>query len=388
MDQQQIDALAKADPTHKAWGETVDAAEYGISDQIDKTSGINGGFSAKYYGAWHQIGTVHRDPNTTALDLLQSAGADNEIFKSPVTANIEVPIAPGSDITVMETITDPFGRHNVMSRNRQTGEVRILGQASKDYPEWDNRDVFLGFGDEIIRASEPTASTCCMMYGGRQVVMGFELPDGIQVGGMPDEEVRIWLVVRTSYDKSTTTSAHWSTIRPVCANTVRAGLAQKFAHYQIKKTKNADLKVKMAQEVLGLVVDFEAAAEAEFDALLKIHVSDGAFERMCKEMWGPQEIPGVEPDKGAQTTWDKKFEQLRNLFSVADTTANVRNTGYGMVQAVTEYADWNTKVLADAKAQHGGDKSDDSIRLWRSITGEKSITNPKILVTQRLLELV
>lgn len=385
MDQIAIDQLAAADPTFKGWGSTVDVAEYKGLDKIDKSVGAAGGFSARYYGAWHELGTVTTDPDATAEDLLKLAGGDYEIFRSPVCAIVDVPIAPGSTIMVKETLEDPRGLHNICRWHPTTGRPEILGQASKDYPLWTNRDIFLGYADTIIDAAEPTASTCAVMYGGRQTVMGFELPKDIQVGGITDEGVRIWVVVLTSYDKSTPTVTYLTTIRPVCANTVRAGRAQQFATYTVRKTKNADLKVAMAREALALVPKFTEAAQAEWDELLKVNVTNAKFAEIIAGLWGP----GDDPTPSAKASWDIKHDKLMGLFTQADTQANVRNTGYGAVQAVTEFADWESRIVFPASM------TETSARLWRSIgdsmtTGKtKAPTRaPKVDITARVLELV
>lgn len=387
MDQAQIDLLAKNDPTNNSWGQGVDPGERKVNHQLDATGGANGkgSFSARYYGGWHDLGTVIKDDKATALDLLVAAGGDYGIFRSPVAAIVDVPIAPGSGIMVKKTLEDPYGLQNICRWHPNTGEPQILGQASRDYPLWTNRDIFLGYADLIIDAAEPTASTCAVMRQGRQCVMSFELPKGINVGGIADENVRVWIVVLTSYDKSTPTITYLTTIRPVCANTVRAGRAQKFATYMVRKTKNADLKVAMAREALALVPDFTAAAAEEWDELLKVDVSNKKFEAIVTGLWGP----GEEPRPSAQASWDVKFAKLMELFTQADTQANVRNTGYGAVQAITEFADWESKIKIPS------DMTETGARLWRSITDSMIVGKtkaataaPKIDITQRVLALL
>lgn len=380
MNDDQIAAMAAADPTNNDWGQGVDPGERKVNHQIARDFGANGGFSAKYYGGWHELGTVIKDPNVTALQLLQAAGGDYPIFSAPISSRIDMPVGPSSPITMPVDVVDPLGRVNIMFYHPTTGIPGILGQASKDYPLWSNRDIFLGYADQIIDDAAPTASTCVVMYGGRQTVMSFELPESIAVGGFTDEaeRPRIWVVVSTSYDQSIPTTTHLTTIRPVCANTLRAGKAQQFAKYVVRKTKNADLKVQMAREALKLVPKFTEAAKAEWDDLLAVHVTDAKFEEIVKDLFGP----GEDANKIAETLWEQKWEKLDHLWSKADTQANVRNTAYGMVNVVTEYADHLTKVKA------GSGMTDGAVRLWRSVTGEKSVTRPKIAIEQRALAMV
>lgn len=370
-----IAAMAAADRT-TTWMST-DKAESMLRHGLDTSHGA-AGFSAKYYGGWHQLGKVFRDDNVTAIQLLRGADADYEIFRSPVAARVSTPIAEGSSIMVYEDVEDPYGMQNIMRRHPVTGALEILGQASKDYPLWTNQDIFVGFADQIIQVGRPTASTCGVLRNGRQAFMSFELPEEIVPGGLDGEGVRVWMVVDTSYDQRTPTTARLTTIRPVCANTLRAAKAQQFATYKIKKTKNADLKVRMAQQALDLVPKFADAARDEWEELLFTPVTNAKFEEIVKDLWGPQ---GDEPSKAATARWEKKFETLRWLFEEDDTVANVRGTGYAAVNAVTKYADWATKV------KPGTGMTDDAVRFARAIEGEKSNREPKINITAAVLAL-
>lgn len=373
MDQQQIDALAAADPTNNDWGQGVDPGERKVNPQVTSAA-------YKYYGAWHNLGHVVRDENVTAEQLLVLGGADYPIFRSPIRADVQAPVAKGSPIEIVHEIVDP-NTTNICRLNPESGIPEILGQASPNYPLWSNRDVFLGFADRIIDDAKPTASTCVVLRGGRQCVMSFELPEGIQVGGMADfdEQARVWIVVDTSYDQKSPTTAHISTIRPVCINTLRAGRAQGFASYVVRKTKNADLKVQMARDVLGLVPKFTAAAKAEFDELLSVQVTNDRFEKLVSGLFGP----GDDPSKAQAERWQVKIDHLNRLFRDAHTQANIRNTGWAAVNAVGEYCDHIQKLKKPKDGQNA-----EAARFWRSLSGEKSVTSPKIHITDAVLALV
>ena len=381
MEQDQINALAAADPT-TTWMSDYDQAESMTSHGIDTSHGMSG-FSAKYYGGWHSLGKVLMGDDVTAIQLLRAADGDYPIFSSPIMARVETPIAPGSSINIIQDVMDPNGRINTMRLHPVTREPQILGQASKGYPMWTNEDVFCGFADQIITQGRPTASTCAVLREGRQAFMSFELPEEIRPGGLTGdgEGVRVWMVVDTSYDQMTPTAARLTTIRPVCANTLRAGKAQKFAVYKMKKTKNADLKVKMAKKALGLADLFRSAALDEWNQMLAVQLTDWKYEQIVTDLFGP----GETEDKATLTRWDVKLDKLRWLFSVDETTANIRGTGYAAVNAVTKYADWETRV--NQKAKPAG-MDDDTARFLRSLNADKSVKAPKINIMDAVLALV
>lgn len=379
------------DPTVSGWGRTYDVAE-GPRHLIDET--VKGGaFASVRLPAWHGLGVVVEHP-IPALDLLQLAKADYPILRGPVTTTIEVPMTtPAGDPLYVPGYRDEAGERvqqtqqvtatderntNICRIHPESGALQILGQASKSYPLWTPREILVGFGDAITRLGEPEVATCGVLDDGRRAFMCFKLPRGVLVGGMRDETIQLWLVVHTSFDQSMPTTAVVTPLRAVCANTVRAGIAAALARYTIRKTKNADLQLKQAAAALELVPEFAKALQAKTDAMVETTMTDSAFLALVRDLWGPGEDPG----KTAQTVWDAKESKLVELFTKADTQANVRNTAWGALQAVTEYVDWNTKAAGTNDAERN------ATRFRRSfIESEKTGANAKDAMLQRVLAL-
>lgn len=364
------------DPTVSDWANKYDVAENPLLHGIDET--VEGGaFASVRDPAWHRLGVVVNE-QCTALELLQRAHCDYPIYQGPITTTVDVPLFPGdeNDVTVPMTATDSR-RYNICRVHPTTGDLQILGQASKDYPLWTPRDVLVGFGDAILDYGKPTVSTCGALDEGRQTFMSFELPQEIRVGGMADEQVRLWLVVHTSFDQSKPTTATVTSIRTVCANTLRVGMQKALSQYRIKKTKNADLQAAQARGALDLVAKYTQELSRRTEALVTTPFNLNQYVAMIEGFWGP----GDDANKASVTRWEKKKSQLVGLFTVAGTQENVRGTAYGALQAVTEACDWYSKVQVETD-------DEDAYRFRRSaIDGEKSVTDPKELVAKYLLEL-
>jgi phage/plasmid-like protein (TIGR03299 family) len=358
------------DPTVSDWGSKFDVAE-GPNHQIDETVG---GFASVRVPAWHKLGVVVEN-QVNAPTLLRLAGANYQIFRGPITTEIEVPITPGSPLTVKKQATDPR-RVNICRQHPLSGELEILGQASPGYPLWTPYDVLVGFGDGILTYGEPTVSTCGVLDGGRRVFMAFKLPKDIKVGGIADETTQLWLVVTTSFDQSEPTAATITPIRAVCANTVRAGVAKAKSRFTIKKTRNADLQAAQARTALKLVDPFIENYDLMANTLLDIKVTNARFLQIIEANFGP----GEEPSKTQLARWEPKKDKLMELFTVADTQANVRGTAWAALNAVGEYADWFTKVKkTDADA--------DAARFRRSVEGNPAIAEPKDAMLRSLMAL-
>jgi phage/plasmid-like protein (TIGR03299 family) len=364
------------DPTFKAWGTQYDVAENKLRHGIDETV-TGGAFASVNYGAWHSLGVVREQ--CTALELLREGGCDFPIFRTPVfTGPLEVSLGEidGQPMTVQYEGVEDQRNTNIVRVHPETNQLQVLGQASKSYPLWTPRDVLVGFGDAILGAAKPNVSTCGALDGGRRVFMSFELPEEIRVGGMSDERVRLWLTVQTSFDQSTPTGGWISPIRTVCLNTVRAGQRAALSKFSIRKTKNADLQAKQAREALDLVPTFREDFERTTGAMVAATLTDDQFIAIINEEFGPRE----DAKEAVVKKWEAKEEQLVTLFRNADTHANVRNTAWAGLQAVTQERDWFSKVAKD-------DPNPIGTRFWRSLEGQAVVTNPKDAMLRRMLEL-
>lgn len=340
-----------------------------MAHEIDETFG-NGAFAAKYYGAWHDLGFVTHDPNVTAGQLLQLGGCDFPIFSAPCTSTWTDP-ATGESYTV----EDPRTR-NTLRLHPETGMPEILGQGGPKFQLWDPREVLVGFGDAIMGLGQPTVSTCGALDGGRKVFMSFEMPQEILVGGDYDEKVKLWLIVDTSFDQSTKTSARISAIRPVCANTLRLGAQQAMAEYTVKRTAKAVLDDAAA--ALKLFPKYMEHFQQRADALIERSLTDNAFLEIIRKEFGPKE--GALPVHLA--TWQKKEDRLMELFTTAETQENARGTMWAGYNAVAEFACWERGVkVADGQTQTG-------VLFERAIGGDKAAVNAPGRVLRVLLDRV
>lgn len=323
------------DPTIKDWASSYDVAEYGGSG-IDETV-TGGAFASVRDGAWHGFGTVTQKAMGT-LELLQLAKGDWPVYSSPVMAEVQRYNSVGDPLYV-ERVEDTK-RVNILRDHPETGKAQILGQASSSYPLWTPRQVFVGFGDAIAAEGTPISSTAGVLYEGRQAFMSWELPNDIIVGGLTDEAVRLWLVVHTSFDGSSATTAMVTPIRAVCRNTVRVGKKKAIAKLSVRKTRNAALDALQARTALGLIVPVREEIKVKSDAMLKTRVTSQAFLNIITKAWGP----GEDASKKALDAWEPKRETLMTLFAKSDTHANVRGTAWAGYNAVVEYADWHVSV--------------------------------------------
>lgn len=347
-----------------------------MSHDIDMTV-PGGAFAAVRDPGWHQLGIVTQE-QVDALTLLQMGHGDYEVFLAPCKTTVELPIAPGSPITVLHHAEDPRTR-NVCRIHPTTGEVQIIGQSSPDKAMWNNRDVFVGWADSFMQMAKPTVSACGVLDDGRRAFMAWRLPKNILVHGKRDQ-VELWMTAVTSYDGSLATLGFVSCIRSVCQNTVTAGLQAAISKYRVKRTKNAVLNVEQAKEMLGLTYKYADEYQQIAERLADEKMSVQMFDSVIRNLWGPDDD---ETNKRTLNTWDEKRAKLMHLFTDAPSNADIHGTAWGAYQSVAEYVDHLTDVKADsAKGNEAG------YRLWRGMTEEKNIVKPKADIFDVLCDLV
>lgn len=364
------------DPTVSNWGSDYDRKESGVTHNIDE-SVPGGAFASVRSPAWHNLGTVHEE-QVSALELLRSAYADYDVFKSPDFAHVERPWldAKGNPVKIGDVAqttivqVEDTTKRKLCRIHPTTGQVQVLGTCSPTYQPVSNREAFVGFGDALIDVAEPNVSTCGVLYEGRQAFMSWKLPKGIAVGGV--DAVEWWLLVHTSHDLSRPLTAAITPLRTVCQNTVRWNLARAKSRWSIKHTANAKLALTEARTALKLSYQYTGEWDRIAQELVKTPLMPSVFDRIITENFGPAEDAG----KVAKDNWDDKRTQLIHLFAKADTQANVRNTAWAGVQAIGEYCDWMIPVKA-ATVANGGWGTEDAYRFWRSLDEEKTVTNPK-----------
>lgn len=339
------------------------------------TTVTGGAFAAVRDPGWHGLGVV-TDEQVDALTLLKMAHADYDVFHGPVHTTVELPIAPGSPITVLHHAEDPNVR-NVLRLHPEHGHLQILGQSSPTKKLWNNREIFVGWADQFIQLAKPMVSTCGVLHEGRRAFMCWRLPMDVTIHGNRDN-VELWMLADTSYDGSAVTSASVSMIRSVCQNTVTAALKGAVSRYAIKRTANAKLDVEVAKKMLGLAYkyseDYKIVAERMADTKLSVKT----FEDIISDLWGPADD---ETNKRTLNAWDNKRGKLLDLFTTAPSNADIHGTAWGAYQAVAEYVDHFT----DIKPLAG---SESAARLWRGMKAEKTVEQPKSDIFDILTSLV
>jgi phage/plasmid-like protein (TIGR03299 family) len=349
----------EGDATVDGWGTAKDIGERAMQDGIEKNADGTASFAAVRHKGWHNLGTVFDKP-TPALEMLQAANADYEVF---LIEDMGVIRNEAGDI--IASATDPRKRKTAR-RNPVTGELEILGTVAPTYPIFNNRESFVGFGDALTQLDAPNTASCGVLDNGRRAFMSWKLDKNILVGGL--DAADLWLMVSTSHDGSQPLRAAVTMVRTVCTNTCRWNWRNAVTKWSIKHTPNAKLAIADATESLKLSYAYAEQWEEMAEQMINAQLSADKFAQIIEENFGPGE--DVKP--ATATKWEKKKDRLMELFTVADTQANCRNTAWAGLQAIGEFQDWDLKV-----ATPGWETNPDGYRLLRSLDEEKTVHGPK-----------
>lgn len=241
---------------------------------------------------------------------------------------------------------------NGVVRNNQNGgtspePLHVIGTnwAPIQAEEWAE------FAKALLTVDEkpPAVSAAGSIRGGRQVFMTLEMPKPIVVG---DGDTTVpYVVLSNNNDGMGSLILTNSFVRAVCANTVDAVLADTTQlRWKVRHSKSLDLATRQAEaaEALGHAYNLIEQVQAEADALIMQKVTAPKFAKMVKALF-PVDKDATDAQKAKIKDETDVFV---DLYRNAGTQDGIRGTGWGVLQAAVEYADWQMpRVQNRAAAQ-------------------------------------
>lgn len=174
------------------------------------------------------------------------------------------------------------------------------------------------------------------LRGGRQGFMVVETPLRLNVLG-GDDPHSLYGVLRTSHDRSRGVELSVMPLRGKCMNQLTLSTFAKDAEYRwaIKHTSTLNAKLAEAQLSLERIGAYVQRFEKLADKLVHIAVKPEKAKQLLT-ITIPQ--PRGKTEKVA-VQYGERLESILNLWSTSPTVAYA-GTGWGLVNAVSEYYDW------------------------------------------------
>ena len=250
----------------------------------------------------------------------------------------------------------------------QRGVVRYAtahGQEAKDYQQIDDKVVLfrsdnkkpLGVVSRSYHVVQPakvleffrdwadqgglTIESAGVLFGGKRYFATAKLADGVDLGGKHKDKVVPYALLSTSADGSLATECRWTTVRVVCNNTLQMARNSAACHRTTHRSKfqpnEARKSVEAANAEFGAFMEMardlsmiKVNAEKAQDLTLRLFRQGKKDEDAIRASAGYNRVLGLFGGDGKGSTLDTAWE-----------------TGWGWLNAVTEYADQHIRSQSE-----------------------------------------
>jgi phage/plasmid-like protein (TIGR03299 family) len=266
---------------------------------------------------WHGLGQqLTRDASLE--DWRREAGLDWHIEKVPVLYDTG-------------TIISPYKGQNVLYRSDNGTDLSIV---SDKYHVVQPATV-LEFFRDLVDSKGYRLHTAGTLKGGRRIWALAEIGKVQEV--VSNDPVGGFLLLATSCDKGLATTARFTSVRVVCANTL--AMAERSADYvSIDHTRRFD--ITETHQALGLQVSAFDTFMAQARGLAAKPLSGAKFDDFLDRLLTPHIRTNTPEDFIVENTRTyKKIQELMAGAAMGSELPGVSGTWWGAVNAVTEYVD-------------------------------------------------
>lgn len=302
-----------------------------------ETKGSQGAFFSRREIPFHKLGVVVPDDITSKEDVLKLAVLDNW----------NVTHQDLQDLM-------PDGVNVVQSHRLVVRDNPWFKRGDEDSPRYDVLGVVRG-RHEILQNEELADFAESLLVGGRyetagsllggtRVFMAMALDSELVVdaGGI-NETISSYLVLSNSHDGSTSLTAAVTNIRPVCVNTLDYGIKNAKQRFAIRHTKSMEERMAAARETLKLAANYNERFVEEATELVHSPVSDREL-LLYVDRFMP--IPDDDASSRAKTFFFQNYDIIERIWNGPTIEgAGIKNTKYGVLQTLTEFSQWNRRVL-------------------------------------------
>lgn len=272
---------------------------------------------------WHGLG-VNIDANAPVADWVHAAGIDWEVELRPLMA------ACNKDEDAIYDI--PVDDHFALVRKTDNRVMTITGDR---WTPVQNRQV-VEFFEHFLSAGGATMETLGALRGGRVVWGLASLNEKFVVNGKEDI-VKGYLLLASHHILGRATIAKVTPVRVVCANTLAmatnttGAIERRFSH-----TKSFEARV--AAEAIGLVREEFQKFGKLANQLARLNLTDSDVLNILRPVMdaanSDEPLTGYEPNR----------QIAKTLEAYTSAPGATPGTGWGLLNAVTYYADHQAKA--------------------------------------------
>ena len=242
-------------------------------------------------------------------DAIRLADMNWEVIQTPALIKL-------ADGNILET---PM-KVNVRSDNNA-----YLGVVSERYQTVQNRDAF-SFLSYLTDFNFVSAG---IVGGGKTIWMCVEVPSFSILG----ETMKMYLVFSSTHDGKGAIRAAITPVRPACSNTLNLAFKKAVRSFSLLHKGDVAGKLEMIGDIMEHENAYRAIFQQETERLAAIRLSSVAVNSLLENLFPL-------PENATSRKQDIVESQRAGLLSAynADDLGNLRGTGYGFIQAVSDFA--------------------------------------------------
>lgn len=291
--------------------------------------------------------TVEKHPiiqTRSVLGVLED-GSPGIIGWEPVAS--ELPPATGKGQQANKVPHGGFAieREWVCNVRQDTGET--LGIVGPGWTNEQNHEAFTWI-DDLVDSGDAKFIGGGERGGGRKVWLCAQLDRAVALGGDENEMSVPLLFFSNGWDGYTPLQVVVAPYRLACLNGQTIPLEGFVRSWKARHTsglKDAE-RLQEARRTLELSIGYFDAWTTEMEKLMALPLPTVKAERVLKRLFpdARKDAETGEPRKRAQENVEKQRTAVLTIFKDQPDLQNLKQSGYRLLNAVTEYADWQVKL--------------------------------------------
>lgn len=239
--------------------------------------------------------------------------------------------------------TDTHGKRRIMAVPNRVAIVRdsptvpdqvdYLGVTGNDYQPVQN-EQHAEFLNILVDESGANFNVAGALDGGTKTFMSMVLPGHINVGGV--DPVINQISSLNSHDGSMSFTIMVAPLRYACANVLNMPFKGRPNMFRVRHSSGAEKNIRHhAREVLDLTFKSLEGFQEQAERLINTTLTQDRFEEIVMKEFGPSK----KASPAATTRSQRKVDQMVELFADAGTQAEIRDTAWAGLNAITEWSD-------------------------------------------------
>lgn len=215
--------------------------------------------------------------------------------------------------------------------NVRTDTEAVLGLVQERYVVQQN-GIVANLGNALMDTGEALIESGWALRGGARMGLTFRIPGAdIAVPGDAGGALQMYLMIENSHDGNSSLSGHVGPVRLACLNMIRLFKKSAVASWKHRHTSGADKMLADARRDLGMTYRYSEFLGGEVQKLLNMTLAERDVDAILRAAF-----PVREEASEAQVDRTVYAGILRN-WQESDTIAQVRETGWGLLNAGNEF---------------------------------------------------